>query len=68
MYCKVSCITLLILHSMAFQRSENISLNSRMVNDDLGQIWKERFLALLEMSRKFPGRIEERAGPSSRAV
>jgi len=31
-----------------------------MVNDDLGKIWKERFLALLEMSRKFPGRIEER--------
>jgi hypothetical protein len=42
------------------KRSENISLNSTNVNDDFGKIWNERFLALLEMSRKFPGRIEER--------
>jgi hypothetical protein len=31
-----------------------------MVNDNLGKIWKERFLALLEMSRNLPGIIEER--------
>jgi hypothetical protein len=30
-----------------------------VANDDLGKIWKKRFLALLGMSRKFPGRIEE---------
>jgi len=31
-----------------------------MVNDDLGRGWKKSFSALLEMSREFPGRIEER--------
>jgi len=30
-----------------------------MANNDMGKIWKNMFLALLEMSRKFPGRIEE---------
>jgi hypothetical protein len=30
-----------------------------VANDDLGKIWKKRFLALLEMSPKFPAGIEE---------